>query len=317
MFRIRRFFSEDSDGVARVFKSWWAGENGKCVSELLRDAYFDAHGFLIAERNGEVIGFSYAYVDPRVVHRFGYRLGFLAGVFAFPKFRGTVDVELLKKSLEYLKTINALEVEVPDFPSTFGNGVTAEKDAYFYRLYRGFGFSINMHSYTMSRSLEKLKIPRWLENRNKTLTDEGIILRKAKKEDVPSLVTVEEEAFKEAYDYIPKTKKDIKKRVKEFLGWMENTILSEKSNKIIAYSDFTTEKHKNKTVGYPRIAVLPSYRGRGLGTLLFWENLKTLKEMGVTKVEINVIGVNFPAVHIYRKAGFKIDHIWYHLRKKL
>lgn len=311
---IRRFKECDIEGIVKVFRSWWAGEGTK-IFELIKSTYFDPEGLFVAEKKREIVGFAYAYVDSRIVSRLGHRLGFLAGIFTLPNVSKSVAVKLIEKSLQYLKELKAVEVEVPDFPGSLGIGVTAEKDSDLYRLYQDAGFTISMHSYEMSRSLENLEVPQGVRNRRKALQDDGFLLRKARKDDAPALVEVDEEAFKESYDYIPRTKDDIEQAINEFL--VENTILLEKDRRIVGCSDFSTEKYGKILVGYPCVAVLPTYREKGLGTVLFWESLERLKEAGVSRAGVTAIGVNYAAVHMYRRADFAIDRIWYALRKTL
>ena len=51
--------------------------------------------------------------------------------------------------------------------------------------------------------------------------------------------------------------------------------------------------------------VLPEFRGRGVGSKLVVESLKTLKARGVKTVRLNVLKENKPAVKLYRRLGFK------------
>jgi [ribosomal protein S18]-alanine N-acetyltransferase len=67
----------------------------------------------------------------------------------------------------------------------------------------------------------------------------------------------------------------------------------------------------NKTYGYidentPLLgmALLPDYRGKGIGIALLGEMLKFAKESGFSKVSLSV-DPNNPALHLYNKFGFK------------
>lgn len=316
---IREFKEDDIEGIIKVYRSWWAGEDQK-ITELVASKYFDPNGLFVTEKNGEIVGFAYAYVDARIVSRLGQHLGFLAGIFTLPNARAVAS-ELLEKSLHYLKELKATEVEIPDFGSSLGDGVSAEKDSELYKLYIDAGFKIYTHSYEMSRSLENLKVPQWIKKRRDALLDGRFILRKAKKDDALALVKIYNEAFKDSYNYMPQINEDIEETINEIVKeidlHIENTVLFEKDRKIVGFSDFSTEKYKEKIIGYPCVAVLPDYRKKGLGTVLFWDTLERLKESSVPTAGINVVGTNYPAIHLYRKAGFNIDKVWYHLRKPI
>jgi len=313
---IRSFKEEDIVGIVKVFRSWWAGEDTR-IFELVESPNFDHNGLFVAEKDREIVGFAYAYIDPRIEGQIGRKLGFLAGIFKIPSVSREVAVRLLEKSIRYLREMKAVEVEIPDFRSSLGNGVTAEKDSDLFKLYQDSGFRINMHSYDMSRSLENLEVPSWVRTRRRALLSEGFILRKARKDDASALLEVHEEAFKESYEHLPITKDNIEQAINEINLQLENTILFEKDRKIVGCSDFSIEKYGKTLVGYPCVAVLPACREKGLGTVLFWENLERLKEAGVSIAGVTAIGVNYAAIHMYRKAGFVIDRIWYHLRRTI
>ncbi|WP_066250887.1 GNAT family N-acetyltransferase [Neobacillus drentensis] len=67
----------------------------------------------------------------------------------------------------------------------------------------------------------------------------------------------------------------------------------------------------NKTYGYldentPLLgmALLPDYRGKGIGTALLGEMLKVAKESGFSRISLSV-DPNNTALHLYEKFGFK------------
>lgn len=53
------------------------------------------------------------------------------------------------------------------------------------------------------------------------------------------------------------------------------------------------------------MGVLPSYRGKGIGSLLLRETLLLAKERGLEKVELEVYAGNTSAQALYRKFGFE------------
>ena len=313
--RVREFRMGDIQGIMKVFRSWWAGEDRK-ITELIETTYFDPNGLFVAEKNNEILGFAYAYVDPRIINKPGRKLGFLSGIFTLPDIP-EVTVRLLERSMQYLRQLKATEIEIPDFSNSLGDGVSAERDSELYRLYRDADFSIYTHSYQMSRSLEDLVVPQWVKNRREAILADGFLLRKAKKDDARALIELNEEAFKESHDYIPKSKDDIELAMKEMDLHVAKTVLFEKDRRVVGSSDFSIEKYGKVVAGYPCVAVLPTYRNKGLGTVLFWDTLERLKESGVSIAAVSVVGENYPAIHMYRKAEFNIHKIWYHLRKTI
>ncbi len=53
------------------------------------------------------------------------------------------------------------------------------------------------------------------------------------------------------------------------------------------------------------VAIMPEYRGRGIGTRLFGEIIQRVKEKGVTAMTLEVRPTNAPALAIYTGYGFK------------
>ena len=56
------------------------------------------------------------------------------------------------------------------------------------------------------------------------------------------------------------------------------------------------------------VAAVPGERGKGIGTLLLNEALKTGKEMNANKISLVVARYNEGAIKLYRNLGFNIDH---------
>ena len=53
------------------------------------------------------------------------------------------------------------------------------------------------------------------------------------------------------------------------------------------------------------VAILPAYRGRGIGTQLFGAVIEAVKTKGVTAMTLEVRPTNEPALALYRGYGFK------------
>ncbi len=54
------------------------------------------------------------------------------------------------------------------------------------------------------------------------------------------------------------------------------------------------------------MAVLPEYRGQGLGQRILGQQLDQARERGVNRVTLQVEGSNEGAIHLYKKLGFEI-----------
>ncbi|KAA3658488.1 MAG: GNAT family N-acetyltransferase [Chloroflexi bacterium] len=56
------------------------------------------------------------------------------------------------------------------------------------------------------------------------------------------------------------------------------------------------------------IALLPSFRGQGVGTALMTRLIDAAKEVGVPGISLSVNGRN-PARHLYQRLGFETKHV--------
>ncbi|MED4968325.1 GNAT family N-acetyltransferase [Parageobacillus toebii] len=69
---------------------------------------------------------------------------------------------------------------------------------------------------------------------------------------------------------------------------------------------------RNKHTVYIVIGVLASYRGKGIGTMLFAELERWARTKGIHRLELTVVVNNQRAVSLYRKMGFEREGIKRH-----
>ncbi|KYD26132.1 MULTISPECIES: GNAT family N-acetyltransferase [Bacillaceae] len=69
---------------------------------------------------------------------------------------------------------------------------------------------------------------------------------------------------------------------------------------------------RNKHTVYIVIGVLASYRGKGIGTMLFAELERWARTKGIHRLELTVVVNNQRAVSLYRKMGFEQEGIKRH-----
>lgn len=67
---------------------------------------------------------------------------------------------------------------------------------------------------------------------------------------------------------------------------------------------------KGPTFHLEDLIVTESYKGQGFGTKLYSEFIKIAYEMGVERIEWNVLDWNTPAIEFYEKSGASVIHEW-------
>ena len=93
---------------------------------------------------------------------------------------------------------------------------------------------------------------------------------------------------------------------------MFKCLVAEIGGKVIGmalyYQRFST--WRGPTLHLEDLIVTDTYKGRGIGSQLYTEFIKIADEMGVERIEWNVLDWNSPAIKFYEKSGAIILHDW-------
>ena len=120
-----------------------------------------------------------------------------------------------------------------------------------------------------------------------------ILIETISKNDVPRVAEIEKECFS-----VPFTEVDI-------LSYMENTIwhflVAKSGDEVIGYISFTVILDECQIVN---VAVDPSARKIGVGSLLLSHFLDYVKSKGASSIYLEVRESNAPAIGLYKKFGF-------------
>lgn len=88
------------------------------------------------------------------------------------------------------------------------------------------------------------------------------------------------------------------------------------SGKVVGWCDvFPEENPRQSHRGSLGMGLLPSYRGRGLGSKLLASVLDHAKKFGLEKVELYVYTTNVPGIALYKKFGFEQEGLIQKYRK--
>lgn len=120
-----------------------------------------------------------------------------------------------------------------------------------------------------------------------------ITVDKISKNDAPCVAKIEKECFS-----VPFTESDI-------LDYMENPIwhflVARQVEGVLGYISFTVILDECQIVN---VAVDPSARKRGVGSLLLESFLEYVKALGTKSVFLEVRESNLPAINLYKKFSF-------------
>ena len=80
-------------------------------------------------------------------------------------------------------------------------------------------------------------------------------------------------------------------------------------DKLVGWCDITpmTNRPVHKHTGVLGIGLLPSFRGRGIGSKLIEKTINKAQANGLTRIELTVREDNKTAIELYKKFGFKIE----------
>ena len=89
---------------------------------------------------------------------------------------------------------------------------------------------------------------------------------------------------------------------REFQNELAEYVVGELDKKIVAYAGAWVSFDQAEVM---HIAVEPELRGQGIGTLIFAELIKAVKERGATSITLEVRPSNVAAIKLYESFGLK------------
>ena len=256
---------------------------------------FDSEGRFIAELDGQPVGIVHAHVD-----RFREeKKGFVRDFGVVPEFQGRgIEEKLAETALAELKNRGMKVAQ----SSAYGDQTNI------IRLWERLGFKPVRTFSLMTRDLVGLQ-PHIGENMQVVLKP----LRKDADEDLELLNRLENECFKELFDWqrSPLERTVYLVREDPFLK-IQEWFFAVLNGKPVGYVgmgiDESYNRKKNAKCGWVLgIGVLKPYRRMGIGTKLMLHGMSQLKAKGMTVAMLGVDDRNVTkAMRLYEKVGFKV-----------
>jgi mycothiol synthase len=256
---------------------------------------FDAKGFFIAEWDGQPAGMVHAYVDklreePK---------GFIQSLAVLPSFRRRgIATRLVKDALSNLKQRGMQVAEA---------WAQSDREGCVHLYESKFGFKVARVTSMMKGSLRT--VPSGV-GENKTICLRDMDPKDAK--EIALLNKLDNEAFKEHFNYRPTTVEETKYMLLE-TPWFKKqhawfaTLRNEPIGYVVAGIDTGLNEEKSLKYGWILdIGVLKPQRRFGIGTFLMLHAMQWLKSLGMEDALLYVDDLNVTgAFRLYEKVGFK------------
>jgi len=124
----------------------------------------------------------------------------------------------------------------------------------------------------------------------------GVVVRRAKNEDLRRIVEIEGRSFKYPYSILVLT---------TLLNlYPEYFLVCEYCGEVIGYVVAVIDKDSSGHI--VSIAVDPNYRGLGIGRLLMNSIESKLRNDGITKFKLEVAVSNYVAINMYKSLGYEV-----------
>ena len=80
------------------------------------------------------------------------------------------------------------------------------------------------------------------------------------------------------------------------------------NSQVVGWCDiYVNQKEGYQHSGDLGMGLLAKYRGQGIGTQLLHATLCRAKELGLERIELEVLESNIPAITLYEKVGFRME----------
>ncbi|MGQ9487507.1 MAG: GNAT family N-acetyltransferase [Armatimonadota bacterium] len=279
------------------------------VRKVLLDPNFDPDGAPIALANGEVCGFGLSIARrlpledaPSDADR-GYMT--LLAVKPDHQRRG-IGTTLLQAMENYLRARERRLVLVsPYAPNYFTPGVDVHAYAGGLRFFLKHGYQEVYRPLSMECNLLNLRIPEWVQQREQELLREGLVVEQYRPHLVPALFRFLRAEFPGDWQ---RYARDAIARIEQGDSPTRLWIAHERGE-VVGYSHFEGER-------FGPIGVAQSQRGRGIGQVLMYRTLQSMRLQGL-HIAFFMWSDARTAERLYNAAGFTEARRFALLRKEL
>lgn len=300
MMQIRTMQSADMPVLFDIYRSAFPFESvpeRRFYRTFFFEPNFTADSVFAAEEAGEILGFVIAPVK-RVPLLAGYPVETATGYISALAVKDTTRVAdiggaLLDAAEAYLIKKGVRRISTGYAPYYINQGVEADRCPAYAELYRSRGYRGGT-SYAMRCNLTAWNPAPAVEEKRRALAADGFYIGPLKDEYTISLLdpTAPFSSVGWAYEFSTRVRDCDRDRIR----------ICAKDGKVIACCVFGDSESDEERFG--PFGTDPSYRGRGIGSVILSDCLSEMKKRGLSSAWLQWGPTEGPAHHLYLKNGF-------------
>lgn len=266
------------------------------VKNVLLDMNFEPEGFLVAEEDGELLGFAWAIVRkypvdagaPSEEDRAYLNLLVLKNE---DDINGGVGEALIRAAEKYIYSHGEKKIFISGYtPNYFYPGVNAARTKYL-ELYKSLGYTEQKRNYSIYIDLRAFEQNPEIEALKAKRESEGFVFAPLSPQHIPSLLR----------STLPGWRHRHRRLLNETMDYNKFSLVL-KDGEVIGSAVFGDPYSAEERFG--PYGVSEQYRGLGLGKILLYNTLMTMKKRGHLYAWSQSTPTSGPAFTVYEKFGF-------------
>lgn len=296
--QVRPFHPEDQDALLDLWaQCLWRDpvSPDRFRTMVLLDPNHDPNSLLVAEVDGQPAGLLIGRVQKAPTHdTFVKDKAYITAMFVAPHLqRRGIGTRLLEHALAWFRGEGKQMVLVSPYPYTrhyFFPGVDVEAYQDGYQFFLKHGFVDAYHALWMSASLLDFRLTPEVRATESRLKDEGIRIQPFEPRYLTDLLAFLDETFPGDWPAL------IRERVERGVADDETWIALD-GERVIGYAQFEQER-------FGPFGVSDAYRGRSIGTILFYRTVERMKAKGRKSIWLAWTGGD--AARFYQRHGLTV-----------
>jgi mycothiol synthase len=303
--RIRPYRNGDEEGILSVWRRALPGDPlhpDLFAAKVLADPNLEREGLLVAERQGEPVGFAVALVRRQPLGPEGDLdpdTGWVTAFGVVPEARRQgVGSALLEAAEGFVRARGRRRLEVsPYAPGYFWPGVDRDRYPEAEAFLQARGYRVRYEAVAMDRNLVGFAVPSEVRRLQAELERAGFTFTHLSPRHVRSLIEFNARVF--YADWVRAMRETVARRV----PW-SHTLICLKDDEVVGYAQFGAYDHVPDRFG--PFGVDDALRGKGVGKVLLYRTLEAMAAEGFHDAWFLWTGLESPAGHLYRRAGFSV-----------